>query len=216
MKEDLQNSFLNGLNDEFRSMIMIMVTSVVVPKYDFFEVGKLLINEKTGSVYEKMNNQTAICEKIVPVKVIKGNEETIFILNVVSKGKISATQAEVVVNTKSHAREFCTTIKERYATPVTKMKSYGKFKPIELELLNFSVNCFNDPNSKNYRVSVSLNLGYIHAGELCCQISKSKYTEDQACSLARCALISAYSTIIFLTETSENELVDKNREESFS
>lgn len=199
------DSFMNGYFGEFRSMIMIMSKKRILEKNDFYEIGKLLINMRTKSAYERRSCEHAICERITPLKVIVSEKETIFVFNVISKVK---SLPILTVKTKSHFRRFFTCKEEGSQTGYTiTVKENNQMNPINVGDVIFDVRCSGANNKKYHHVAATLNLGSIHAGEITCQIDKSKYSVEQAIDLAKCVLLSAYSTVIYLSEVSENELV---------
>lgn len=199
------DTFLNGFCGEFRSMIMVMAKKKIPANKDFYELGKLLINMRTKSVYERKSCEHAICERIVPLKVIPSDHETIFIFNVVSKSK---SLPVATVKTKSHFRRFFACRDENSESGFTVTAKDGNLtSSIDVGKLDFNVMCNGVNNPKYHHVAATLNLGQIHAGEITCQIDKNKYSVEQAIELTKCVLLSAYSTITYLSEVSENELV---------
>lgn len=199
--------FLNGFDGVFVSLIVVTIPKKIVPNSDFYEVGKLIVNEKMKSVYERKSGENVISDRIIPRNIIKGKDETIFAFNVLTKDKTNPTRKEEIsVKTKTPFHRFFAESNPE-GVPFIQVKHNRvsvKFDQPEISYLITDEKI----TSSVHGINMKVNWGCPNSGELVCQINAERYTPEQARVLAKCVISSAYSTILYLTGVSD-KLVER-------
>lgn len=199
---------MNGAQGVFGVTIQVTIPRKVELKGDFYRVGRLLISPGDKSVSEVCGNTTQISDRIKIHRVIRGEEETIFLFMVTVKDKSDASKSlDITAKVKSPFHRFFATGKYPCGEPTYVVKKFND--PVEFPMSPITYISEEKESTEKYtNIDIVASLGREtfgeieyenRAGVMECYIKREVYLLKRAHQLAKCIMLAAVTSIYFLT-----------------